>query len=336
MEALALGSFCHVPSEIVLQLADHLDQPSLQSFMKANKWFDALYRSYETSICKTRIAMLPTPTPTTNILSSDTVERRRLCGQNTFQQVEELERRAKRIDRLFEEAPKYFRIEAPGWLPPLSEEQHARFTDVLKRALWQCDMIADVAANEPCKLIPADAYTDTLSGVYSKRPLTWGQRARDPFANVGARPRQIEYIRSLPLDDIVGISLLVNMLGFDFARAREASASSDPAIFERITVFQECVLRHGTWFTWGHVMEEGALHKMTQEMARAGMHELTEWELGSIGVLEGLKMTLTAHYKELVAEEGDEDDDDGDIDRDRMQKAVNRLIFGTDDDDEDD
>ncbi|KAI1268932.1 hypothetical protein F5Y18DRAFT_171982 [Xylariaceae sp. FL1019] len=333
MAALALGSFCRTPSEIVLKIADHMDQPTLQSLMKANKWFDKLFRSYETSICKARIAMLPSPTPAANILTSATVERRRLCGQNTFQRVEELERRAERIDRLFEEAPKYFRIEAPGWLPPLSGEQHARFTSALKRALWQCDMIADVAANEPCKLLPPESYTDILSGVYSKRPLTFGRQARDPFANVGARPRQIEYIRSLPLEDIVGITLLVNMLGFDFARAGEPSAASDPALFERITVFQECVLRHGTWFTWGHVMGEGELHEMAKQMSRAGMHELTEWELGFPGVLQGLKMTLTAHFKELVAEEGDEVDEYGDIDRDRMQKAVNKVILGTDDDD---
>ncbi|KAI0868503.1 hypothetical protein GGS24DRAFT_494502 [Hypoxylon argillaceum] len=286
-----------IPDEIVLSIVEYMDTTTRKCFMATNKGMGTLIESYEHSISKTRAATFILPS-LGNILSSSTDERC-VLPKDTFSMIHELELRDERIDRLIKECPKVFSIASPPWLPSLMPPQQGRLVMILKRALYQCDRIADIAANEPCIPIPVEYYHSIVDGVYElpfalSSPIG-GQF--NPLTRLDARPKQIEYIRSLSLDDIAGVFVMINMVGYGLM---VSSARESPARFERKTVIEECVLRHGTWFLWSRLL--GGLD--SQEFAgciiSAGRAELRQWESGSLDGPPGLKMTLIERFKELM------------------------------------
>ncbi|CAJ2512783.1 Uu.00g009020.m01.CDS01 [Anthostomella pinea] len=291
-----------LPNELILDMVEHMDVRTLKAFMATNKELCGFIKDHEHSISKARAAIFPLP-PLGNVLSSATPERNVLL-QNTFSLLHELEIRELRIDYLIQKHPEFFNLASPPGLPPLTMEQQGRLGPLIKRALLQCDAMADIAANAPCKPIGEEYYSLITSGVWSVSPLPRGLRNMDPFTNVHARPGQVAYIDSLPLADVAVLLFLINMLGFGFSQAKKFDGS-DPTINERITVFEECVLRHGSWFVWAHVSDRATMREMAGHMLRAGLTELTEWETGAEGVLQGLKMTLVERFRQLARAPGD-------------------------------
>ncbi|KAI3332175.1 hypothetical protein HD806DRAFT_518971 [Xylariaceae sp. AK1471] len=308
-----------VPTDIILNIVEHMDTTTRKSFMATNKGLSTLIQSYERSISKARAAIFTLPPPG-NVLSSFEPERQVLL-ENTFSMVTELELRDRRIERLINKCPKIFNTAAPPWLPSLTPQQQARLVLILKRALCQCDRIADIAANEPCTAIPEKYYDLIQFGVYASSPMNEELSEFDPFSNLNARPRQTEYIQSLPLKEIAGLFLLTSMLGYGLSSAR-ANYDSDPALYERMTVFEECALRHGTWFVWGRTLGCPYMREMAAHMVSAGMVEVTEWETGNPRVLPGLKMTLMGRFKELVGGHTGHKDK-----YDKIANAVKKLVL---------
>ncbi|KAI8630406.1 hypothetical protein F5Y19DRAFT_45964 [Xylariaceae sp. FL1651] len=294
---MQVPSIMDMPSDILLNIVEHMDTATCARFMATNKGLASFIKSYEHSIAQTQVAKFALPPPG-NILSSS-LDERVVCIKNTFSIVGELELRHHRIEYLLNKCPNIIALSSPPWLPPLTENQQVRLVCILRRALHQCDAVADIAANEPCTPMPLKSYDLIQFGVWALSPHNEELRELDPFTNVNARPAQIEYIRSLPLEDIAGIFLLISILGYSLTQNR-GNMESDPEIYERRTLFEECVLRHGTWFIWARAIDRSEMREMAGHMISAGMVELVEWEAGNQNILPGLKMTLMDRFRGLV------------------------------------
>ncbi|KAI8956183.1 hypothetical protein F4801DRAFT_4825 [Xylaria longipes] len=285
-----------VPSDILLHIVEHMDTNTRERFAATNKGISKLIESYERTISKYRAATFTLP-PLGNILSSSTDERH-VLPENTFSMVREFELRDNRIDRLIKECPKIFCLSSPPWLPCLTPRQQARLVVILKRALFQCDRIADIAANGSYPSILPEYYHAIFDGVYelpsALSSTTEAEFKFNPLTKPNARPTQIEYIRSLSLEDVAGIFILINMLGYGL------TSFCSRTNYERKTVVEECVLRHGTWFVWFRLLGDAGMQELAGYIISAGRAELRQWEAGTMNGPPGLKMTLMGRFNELI------------------------------------
>ncbi|KAI1744058.1 hypothetical protein F4680DRAFT_280499 [Xylaria scruposa] len=307
-----------MPSDIILLIVEQMDTDTRNSFMATNKGIRMLIETYEHSISKNRAASFTLP-PLGNVLSSSAVVRR-VLPKNTFAMVRELELRDNRMDRLIRECPRIFCLEAPPWLPCLTARQQARLRLILKRALYQCDRIADIPSNMSDPPIPPEYYHAIKDRVY-EWPVALssdliGDFKFNPLTRPNARPKQIEYIESLPLEDIAGIFILINMLGYGLT-----CICSDTG-FERKTIIEECVLRHGTWFVWSRLLGDQRMQELAGCVISAGMVELKRWEAGAFYDPPGLRMRLTRCFNELV---GGATGDEVTL---NVEKALEKLVIG--------
>ncbi|KAI0025368.1 hypothetical protein F4780DRAFT_774835 [Xylariomycetidae sp. FL0641] len=273
--------FMALPSEVILVIVEFMDTTTRQAFMATNTAMRRLVPAYEHSIAKANAAKYPLP-PAGLVLSTTTPALRGLlCPVNSFALVRELEVRQSRIKQLVKS--KYF---VPFGLWPLTYREYIRLDICFERALLICDAIGDIAANlaqDP--IAAAHVLQATQTGnVASKIPLRRLQRA---------------YIRSLSLPSTVVVLFLVSTMSSSYSKSI-GYGLSDPSVIERLTVFEECVLRHGSWFLRAHIQGNPAEAAMAKEMIGAGMNELTQWEAGSAGALPGLKVALLDRFKELT------------------------------------
>lgn len=283
-----------------------------------------LIKTYEHSISKARLALFTLP-PLGSVLSSSATERC-IVSNDTFPMVRELELRAERIDQIIARCPNTFSISSPPWLPCLTVPQQTRLIAVIKRALCQCDRIADIAANEPSSPTPLALDYDFEPGMFQHPAASTFLPIGDlstfnPLAKPIARPKQIEYIRSLPLEDIAGIFLTTNILGIGMMCCCRCDA---PAIYERRTVIEECVLRHGTWFVWSRLLGGAKWKDLANSIILAGWAELRGWESGAVSGPPGLKMTLMQRFRELVR--GGESNEFGV----KIKNTLEKLVLGND------
>ncbi|KAI1302475.1 hypothetical protein F5Y03DRAFT_396455 [Xylaria venustula] len=281
-----------LPNELVVLIAECMDHETRTSFMMANKGIYALLKLYEHSISKNCTAKVTLP-PSGDILSSFSGVRR-VLGSNTFPMIAELESRESWInDFLKDHCPeiveKFLR-----WL--YGREAEMVFSSVeqhFKRALYHCDRIADIAANE--SPIPRDKYRLIKTGVYTMPSsfLSAGLQTKlNPLYNPLARPKQIQYILSLPLPDVVAIFSLIHSVSLFVL-------GSLPLPPELGTIYEECFLRHGTWFMRALFSPNRDMCELISYIASAGRFELHLWESGDIQGPDGLKMTLMRRLKEL-------------------------------------
>ncbi|KAI0106232.1 hypothetical protein GGR51DRAFT_176406 [Nemania sp. FL0031] len=316
-------SIMEMPDEVILCIVEQMDTITRKCFMATNKGTSALIESYEHSIAKRRAASFTIP-PLRNILSSST-EERFVLSTDTFSGIIELELRESRIDRLLQECPQFFCLPSPPWLPSLTPKYQARVEIIFKRALQQCDRIADIAANEPSVRIPVEYYHAILDEVY-RFPTALTSPHDDlykfnPLTRPDARLRQIEYIQSLPLDDIAGIFLLVESIGYGLMYNTNKSLGVSSR-YERKTVIEECVLRHGTWFAWSRILGGPDLQELASCIISAGRAEAAHWESGDIDGLHGLKMTLISQFAKLVGSDIIEGKSNV-----NMENAILQIVF---------
>ncbi|KAI1111000.1 hypothetical protein F5Y14DRAFT_426752 [Nemania sp. NC0429] len=315
-----------VPNELILRIVENMDTSTRERFMMTDKRVYTLTKTYEHSISKGRAALFTLP-PLGDVLSSSATERH-IIPKNTFSMICELELRDERIDQLLAECPNTFCIHSPPWLPCLTVAQQNRLVAITKRALYQCDRIADIAANESVSSIPPELDDDGVSGMLAHPaalayPPIGDVSRLNPLAKPGARPKQIKYIQSLPLEDIAGIFATITMLGTGLMCACMCSST---ARNERITVIEECVLRHGTWFVWSRLLGSPELQDLAGSIIVAGWAELRGWESGAISSPPGLKMMLMQRFKEqlggkeLSVEEFS----------DKIRETLEKLVCGDD------
>jgi hypothetical protein len=230
----------------------------------------ALIRNHERSITKTRAKEFVLA-PIGAVLSSYSPDRHVLAA-DSFPSIHEFELRDRRIDTILRGG--FVDRTGPPGLGPLTVRQQDRLLTLLEKALYQCDRIADLAADH--------------AG--------------------GGRDVQMDHIRSLPLYDLVPVYLMISIVSQGWLRAKPY-LNDDPNVWESLTVFEECVLRHGSWFLWSQVDEgegEGgkeAMQEASRGLLRAGLQELLDWETGKEDAKPGLRMTLLEAAKGRLGRE---------------------------------
>ncbi|KAI0815973.1 hypothetical protein GGR55DRAFT_373071 [Xylaria sp. FL0064] len=286
-----------LPNEIVLRIVEYMDGATRSCFMATSKGVSALMKYHETSICKNCIATFIL-SPLGDVLSSSTDERH-ILPRNTFSMLRELELRDRRINHILQDCANRFYFFSPLYFPPLTPIEQARLALILKRAMHQCDRIVDIAAGEPPT--PPEYYRCVSEGPYElpSALLSPGDKIsmHNPLANPRARPKQIEYIQSLPLEDLMGLYILLLTV--------ECCKLSCPYPFtwsanEWMTIMNECVLRHGSWFLWRFLPGDGYASEWSTNMMAVCHVELEQWELGAISEPAGLKMTLIGRLRDLL------------------------------------
>ncbi|KAI0965677.1 hypothetical protein F4678DRAFT_452240 [Xylaria arbuscula] len=281
-----------LPNEIVVLIAEYMDHKTRTSFMMASKDTYALLKLYEFSISKKCTANFTLP-PSGDILSS-LGSTRHVLRKNTFPMVAELEIRESWINYFLKNSYPDLMAQFLHWLG--RREVETAFSTMethIKRALYHCDRIADIAANE--SPIPHEKYQLIKWGVYAQPSSflsTGGLTKMNPLTNPLARPKQIEYILSLPRPDVIGLFFLIHSVSYAMLMP------IPPA--ELMTIYEECFLRHGTWFMRALFFETRDTDELIRYMITASRVEVHLWECGELQGPAGLKMTLMRRLKELL------------------------------------
>ncbi|OTA59303.1 hypothetical protein K449DRAFT_385333 [Hypoxylon sp. EC38] len=266
-----------LPCTMLLEVVERLDVKSTLKLMETSKSICDLIRNYQFSISMAQVARFTMP-PVGNVLSSEVFERR--CIQHgTFEMALEMEQREARINDILSNSG-YINFVTPLQLGPLNVTQQKKLYDLLKRAMQHCDRIADIAANKPCSPIGRLWYIQLEKKRFEAFDMPIGFRLKDPITNLGARQAQLEYINSLSAEDLAMIYYLLAAMAQGYYRESEEWVPSDPIFIERQTVFRECVLRHGTWFTWSHIRGDKSWKNMAYAIIRVALVELTSFEFG--------------------------------------------------------
>ncbi|KAI0852794.1 hypothetical protein F5Y00DRAFT_258051 [Daldinia vernicosa] len=309
------------PRDLILEIAEKSDIHSLLRLSKTSKEINELLKTYECSLTKSRLADFPVP-PLGDILSSE-LRLRRLIKYGSFQMLLELNKRKSRIEEILTACP-HFNLKSPPGLGELTNPQQKRLCALLYRAIAQCDHIADLAANAPKGPPATQWYKPEFIEWWVDRGLPLYYREKDPYTNYLARPAQQEYIRNLAKQDCTVMYYLMNMMGSCWANSRRDWFLSDPAFYERIIAFKECVLRHGSWCAWAHLIGGGEWESMTDDITRIGLAELNSFECGDKDAQCSLQSVLIGRFNELH-----ESPDNGQL---TSQQAVIRLITADIDD----
>ncbi|KAI1505268.1 hypothetical protein F5X99DRAFT_276227 [Biscogniauxia marginata] len=284
--------------EVILSLVGRMDLETMKSFMVVNKNIQDIVRDNEITISAYQAQQFLVP-PTGRVLSSGYVRRRELPSPS-WALVSEMELRDSRIDDTLTRHPEFINLDSLPGMGPLIPEQKRRLLPLLRRAMCQCDAIADIAANVPwTPMNQATPEMDTRS--------LWALAAQqgdqqiieevDPYRKLHARPKQIEYIKALQLDDVAVLLFLANIGGVSWARKKNLS-NARAGGREQTIMFEEIVLRHGTWLIWVFCNE--GTQTLLNEIVGAGMMELADWENGEAYTLPGIKMTLMQQFKKLI------------------------------------
>ncbi|KAH8676275.1 hypothetical protein BX600DRAFT_432792 [Xylariales sp. PMI_506] len=304
----------NLPPELLIELAERMNIPTLWSLMATNKRIYTNIRAYERSICKARVEDFLL-SPLAKVLSSYG-QLRRVYLAGSFTSIAELELRDARIDFILQSG--FVALACPMGPDPLTLRQQRRYAALLRRALYHCDRIADIAANNTVSsngpsqerqdqlVVWNDSKVDSLATGY----------ILDPLENARARALQISYLRTLPLADLAGMYCMIQAMSDGWLRA-EPWIEYDELVAELVTVFEECVLRHGTWFLRAQVAVMGvdfncdrdrstsslqlvqaepavadSLKRVSSSMLSAGMAELKDWETGKLDMQPGLRMSI--------------------------------------------
>ncbi|KAI2621197.1 hypothetical protein GGR54DRAFT_92074 [Hypoxylon sp. NC1633] len=312
-------------TDLILSVAERLDVKSMLKLTETNKGLCSLIKSYERSLMVSRLGNFIDP-PRGTVLSSEPFLRRPL-QYASFSMVKELEKREFQIDDILKNST-YVNLAAPALLGALNLEQQGCFYALMKRAMSQCNRIADIAANSPCKPSAEQWYYCLRREFWEIPNLELGFRQRDPYTNYPARFHQRMYISSLPLEDVAMLFYLVNSLSLAFLNSRAAFNASDPAAFERATMFEDSILRHGSWFAWAHIRGDGEWRHMADRISAVGLVEITNYETGQEGSLPSLKSALLDRFKMLT---GTGTNDNLIV---TMRSIVKRMVTGFDESDE--
>ncbi|KAI1470901.1 uncharacterized protein F4812DRAFT_282496 [Daldinia caldariorum] len=286
---------CILP-ELFLETAQHLDVQSILKLRQTCKKYNELITTYEHSLCLDKIAAFAVPPPG-DVFSSE-LGIRRVLKHGNFEMVKELETRQSRAKKILT-ASLYSNLQSPPGLGELTNPQQEHLCSLLERAFAHCDSIADIAANAPYGPPQPQWYKDTFKDWWVNHSLLQGFRMLDPYTNYRARPAQHEYIRNLSKQDCTMVYYLLSVMGSGFAKFHMDWHDSDPSFYERITVFEECILRHGSWYAWAHIFGGLEWRDTIYPFDRVGLAELTSFEFGEEGALPSLQSVLIDRFNNM-------------------------------------
>ncbi|KAI1800515.1 hypothetical protein F4811DRAFT_538675 [Daldinia bambusicola] len=312
----------YISPELILETAQHLDVQSILKLRETCKEYNELVTKYEHSLSLARIAAFPVPPPR-DVFSSE-LGLRRVLKHGNFEMVKELETRQSRAKRLLTASP-FFNLQSPPGLEELTKLQQEHLCSLLERAFAHCDSIADIAANAPYGPPKPQWYKAAYKDWWVDHSLLEGFRMLDPYTNYRARPAQHEYIRNLSKQDCTMVYYLLCAMGSGFTISHMDWYDSDPSFYERITVFEECILRHGSWYAWAHVFGGHEWHDTIYPFDRVGLAELTSFEFGEEGALPSLQSVLIDRFNKMH--------DCPEDSLKALQRVVKHLITGVIDED---
>ncbi|KXJ92102.1 hypothetical protein Micbo1qcDRAFT_162216 [Microdochium bolleyi] len=294
-----------LPPELLLEVFEYLDAASMQDFAASSKAIACLTSQFEKSISTRRTASYGFEPPQTAALCSNKV-RRVAIPARTYALIRELEMRQNRTEYMFLRSGFVDLSSPPGMRPLTCSEQLWKLFPLLRRALCLCDRIADMSAH---------TVQDTTIQISSTPARTihddpQASITSTAFTQYAARPSQVALIQSLDLESVSCLLYLLIVLSVGFVEGAGGGTpiqAGNPIEWEQVTIFEESVLRHGSWFLWAHIAGTknpgGRLHGLKRELMVAGLQELTAWETGKSRVLPGLKMTVLDRFRRLTQPE---------------------------------
>ncbi|XDG09206.1 hypothetical protein ABKA04_008821 [Annulohypoxylon sp. FPYF3050] len=288
------------PPEIILGIAEHLDTKSLVNFMKTSKKVHQLIDGHQHSISKSIASHLITH-PLPNVFSSEAFMRRPL-EVGRMETAVELEKRDAHTESVLRSS--FFKQGLSSRFTSLDAKQNETLHYLVKNAMKQCNHIADIAANAPYTPSGEIWYAKLKGAYFDHRDLPVGFRMKDPYSNLGARQAQREYIESLAEEDLAMINFLLTTLSAGFLIENFDLAQADATFPERLVVFKECILRHGSWFAWSYILGDAVCHRMADKMQRVGLTELLSFEFGDEQAPASLLSTLSDRLKHFYLPEG--------------------------------
>ncbi|KAI5925424.1 hypothetical protein F4810DRAFT_708810 [Camillea tinctor] len=291
------------PAEIKLSIVKSMDLRSIRNFMLTCTKHRDLVLENQTSLCVDMARRYIVP-PAGPIFDSVAVKTngfwtRGIIQPGAFKFIAELELRDRRIDRITSYFPNLVYLVTLSGFGHTTKEIRSRMIPLVRRTLWHCDAISDIAA----RVLPVPRDVDT-SGMDERE--RWAHEAlcndmeavhnEDPYRFLAARHLQIGYVQALADLDLAMLLLVSAVLGSNYARVHEAAhhlgAHVGQRAKERITVFEETALRHGSWFLWDEMCGDAEMRRHAKHMIEMGCRELVEFEDGNPFAPSGLKMTL--------------------------------------------
>ena len=240
---------------------------------------------------------------------------RRLVPVTSWGCIETLETREREIEMLLDGG--FLHVDAQSRWPKVSSRaERMKLRDVLKRALYQCDAIADVETdvilllrheshkglNKDLEMVSAENQL-----VREKQLIMAGATfaprcskvVRRALVRWGARRSQADHVRALGDDDLCGIVALLHVAAQSLHASRFSPLAVPPAAWaEEATAFREAIARHGSWFLYAHVRGYFQRGRHGQGLLRLALADLRrfEGEPGAGGTVAapppGLHMTL--------------------------------------------
>ncbi|KAK4460795.1 hypothetical protein QBC42DRAFT_331507 [Cladorrhinum samala] len=248
--------------DITLRIADHADSETIRVLQRVSKPMYSLLTTYQQSTVKSRIQQLisePVFYPPLGSVISSRGPERHLLKPYSLAVVGELELRNKRIDSLlnpharFPLQPPPPLIQAMSQIPTfvsLSHDKQSALLELYKTACRLADQISDMAVT--IELAELSRETPTDPDVLEKRI----HRAR------------LNYIKTLNPLQLALLGSLASLCGMAYAR-EHTMMNSDPSFIERMTAYEETVLRQGSMALWGFLHPVG----MGDELSAADTKE---------------------------------------------------------------
>ncbi|OHE93604.1 hypothetical protein CORC01_11103 [Colletotrichum orchidophilum] len=296
-----------LPGHLLLLVAEHADFAQIQALRATCKSNRALLDSYQHTVTKVNAARYPYA-PCNHILASDTRERE-VLPKDTFEIIKELETRHQHIEEIIHGA--YLAFWEEYGLQDMSKANTIRSN--LKRALWQCSAIADlethsiwyrddiIPCRDPCirSLIhqeiilhdapPPDGWHLALQEVHESN-------------RQDVRFRQINHVRSLPVEELAGIVVLAHLAsqGYRRYRAPTTGGMGRPEIIEMGVCMAENTIRHGVFFLYSKVRGDDDGKHHARLLLDDTYDEMRRWEAGDPSVLPGLTMSVASTFNEKI------------------------------------
>lgn len=289
---------------------------------------------YEHSIAKAKIAAFEKP-PTGCVLTSRDETRCVVPVRNSFATVQELRRRAVRMDSILNHSG-FLLVDEPKTMGLPSAEVLTRFKNGLREALFLTDRMSDMETglllerinagengrrkpqtsafidiNTP-DIDPSDAVTH-LSVAHLTNDddeiHAYNERIAQQFRQLALlRNLQTAYLRAQPTRALAWLLTLTSGAARGYMRYSAALLRHDPGMAtHRVLAFKELLLRKGLFFVWGFVRGTGSLGSSVRaavwQVAEEVLFFEEDYEVGGETMPTGLHMAIMGELRVRLLEE---------------------------------
>lgn len=286
-----------------------------------------LLTDYEHSIAKAKIAAFEKP-PSGRVLTSRDEARCVVPVRDSFTTVQELRRRAVRLDSILNHSG-FLLVDEPKTMGMPSREVLDKFKNGLRDALFLMDRLSDLETDSSLGRIddgqresqqtstsPADTTTTTTTTnspahltTDDAEILAYNARIALQFRQLARlRDLQMAALRAQPTRALAWLLTLTAGAARGYVRYCESLLRHDPAMAtHRVLAFKELLLRKGLFFLWGFVRGTGSLGAFVRAAVWQVAEEVLFFEqdfvVGGESMPRGLHMTIVGELRARVVEE---------------------------------